>query len=297
MASEAEPFEERVAAVHEALNRGDIPGARALVMHDDWPAGLKADSTGDGADATYRVACALVLSDWDAYRGVRKRFTKICDPTSERLKKLLEVADRWWVLRRLDEFPQPLIDFAILVPISFRERQLEVARELAAWYWADPAAAIALFRRIDKSSVDIVPFIVDIARSFEGDLSKSATTLPLTERKTPTRVLLPLLVPVVALAAASVVAAALLLPDRAAPTLGQQARDLLAAPIAILFVGTGLFILLHGLQARYLQACLGADVEPGSDPALSWMNPLLQDIARRNGTLRLGYWVGRLGRL
>ncbi len=297
MDSGSQAFEDRVQAVNDALNRGDIRSAHARVIGDAWAEGLKADETGAGEDATYRVACATVLFDWKSFRQVRERYPTICDPESERLKKLLEVADRWWVLRKLGEFPRPFIDFAVLVPISFREKQVEVARELAAWYWAEPDAAIGLFRRIDKSSVDIVPFVVDLAQSFDGDVKAGTGTLPLGDRRSPSRVLLPLLLPMLILAVAALLGGAWFMPADSALTLREAARHLVAGPLLVLFVGTGLFALLFGLQRKYLDACLAADVAPGTDAPLGWMNPVLQYMLQRNGPLRLGYWLGRLGRL
>lgn len=291
----AHPLASEIATVHAALDEGRIRDAYDLVTQDQWAGALLDDTDGQIAYTIHRVGCGLVLLDWPLVCRLHARYTEIVDMPSEPRLILHEVSGDWWELVKQFDIPKPLSRFAALTMIAQPAQRVELARDLADWYWSDPAGALDVFEHIDKHSKRIVSFLVNTTMPLGEGLDPSPDTLPVTEHASPTRVLALALFPTAALAL--IVAALVIMFLPADPKTQSQYNSIavLAPSAGVLFLGS--FLFTRELRRRYLDACLRIDANPVTAVPHRWLNPFLHYRFPRDGVLSLGFAIGRLGRL
>lgn len=280
--------------VLDALEDGNVARALALVMDERWAKALHSDFTGALVHTTYRVACAVVLTDLGAFAQLEVRYGDVIALSrGDTLVHLRIVADDWAWAKENCDVPTVLRDFVSFVSVATTPQRHALGHALGQWFVRDPRAGLRVLRGLHEARPLVAGFLQSTLDELDAEIS-SWPAFPLVE-DTPATALRRF--------AWGSSAVALLVGVGVGVVVG------LASGVATLggWLGACVMWLLNnsvrfvfrantGLQARFVLACLGADEEPVLAAASVPINEALRAEISKDPVLALAYGVGRFVR-
>ena len=281
--------------VHDAIDRGKVPWAHALVMDHRWAHAMLDDADGELRWATRRVGLATVLEHRPAFDQLAAAYPDVFRPDDPALSYLLAISRDWQRLDAGARLPREVRSFITQLAASDGAPRLALARGLARWFWNDIATAELFLIHLWNEYRDLGPFLMTEVRSFDDDLEAASGRVPLPAQPPPRKLVRrtgawvqrAIATPFVILTASS-------LP---APPSLQLAAALVLAGLVWLLTRNPSEEELEQQHDRLLRSCLFHDVPPAEVAAALPWDRAQRERLESNILLEACYRIGRLARL